>query len=194
MTQSFSLRATSLAASSLTMGAAVLAALMITFTVEMAKTAEGPIFESFVVKPPVSDTPPETPEAPRDPVIGDAPYVVPITPLAPLKPFEFPVSYGPPAPGPVSVTRPDWVRRPADLERYFPRRARERGIEGAVQLDCVVTVAGALDCVVLAESPVGWEFGYAALRMSRDYAMVPAQRDGQPVEGRYRMRVPFQLD
>jgi hypothetical protein len=31
------------------------------------------------------------------------------------------------------------------------------------------------------------------MQIARDHRMAPAMRDGVPVEGRYRMRVPFEL-
>lgn len=95
--------------------------------------------------------------------------------------------------GPLEITQPHWTRHPDNLARYYPERAVARSIEGAVTLDCIVRVSGALDCAVVSETPRGWGFAEAALRISRDYAMVPATRDGAPVEGRYRMRVPFAL-
>ncbi len=45
----------------------------------------------------------------------------------------------------------------------------------------------------MSETPANWGFGLAALRISRDYRMVPAMRDGQAVEGRHWMRVPFEV-
>jgi protein TonB len=92
------------------------------------------------------------------------------------------------------ITRPEWVRRPSGLTVYYPRRALNRGIEGEAALTCVVSVTGHLDCAVVSETPTGWGFGEAAIRIARDHRMVPAMRDGIAVEGRYSMRVPFQLD
>jgi protein TonB len=86
------------------------------------------------------------------------------------------------------------LRRPTNLEIYYPGRARDRGVEGVVQLDCVVQVDGRLNCTIVSETPGGWQFGNAALRMARDHRMAPAARDGVPVEATYRMRVPFSLD
>jgi hypothetical protein len=46
---------------------------------------------------------------------------------------------------------------------------------------------------VVSETPANWGFGRAALEIAGDYRMVPAMRDGQAIEGRYRMRVPFEV-
>jgi protein TonB len=94
----------------------------------------------------------------------------------------------------VQIDNPRWSQRPTNLERYYPRRALQREIEGAAVLDCLVSTAGELTCSVISETPRGWDFGAAALRMAADHRMVPATRAGVPVEGRYRMRVPFNLD
>ena len=79
------------------------------------------------------------------------------------------------------------------LQRYYPPRAIERNIEGEVLLDCLVDVAGLLDCRVVSESPNGWGFAAAAQRIARAHRMIPATRDGVAVQGRYAMRVPFQI-
>lgn len=86
-----------------------------------------------------------------------------------------------------------WVRRPRDLERYYPRRARQLGVEGQVTLDCRVGLNGELTCVVVEETPPNWGFAEAALRIADEHRMIPAMRDGAPVEGRYVMRAPFTL-
>jgi protein TonB len=96
--------------------------------------------------------------------------------------------------GPAEIVDPRWLRRPSNLDRFYPRRAREAGIEGQAQLDCRVDLHGALDCEAISETPPGWGFGQAAVRIAEAYRMAPAQRDGRPVEGRYRMRVPFNVD
>jgi len=97
-------------------------------------------------------------------------------------------------PGPPTISNPHWLQTPRDLARYYPMMALRRDIEGAVQLDCLVTTTGALQCAIVSETPANWGFGAAAIRIAQDYRMVPAMRDGAPVEARYRMRVPFRLN
>jgi protein TonB len=91
------------------------------------------------------------------------------------------------------IVNPRWLRRPRDLARYYPVRALARGVEGRVVLDCAVSTTGNLTCAVLSETPRNWGFAEAALRISRDYQMVPAMRDGTAVDGRHRMVIPFEL-
>jgi protein TonB len=93
-----------------------------------------------------------------------------------------------------TITRPHWRRRPSDLQRYYPRRALSVGVEGDVVLDCLVRVDGALNCAVESEDPTGWGFADAAQRIAAAHRMAPATRGGVPVEGRYRMRVPFRVE
>jgi protein TonB len=94
------------------------------------------------------------------------------------------------------VTHPVWLHRPtpADVARFYPPRAIARNREGTASLDCLVGADGRLACTVVAEDPLGWGFGAAALQLARAYQMQPATRDGVPVEARYMLRVPFQLN
>jgi periplasmic protein TonB len=100
--------------------------------------------------------------------------------------------FAPPA-GPPEITNPQWLRRPTSLAAYYPPRAVSREVEGEVLLDCRVLTTGHLSCSILSETPENYGFGQAALRIARDHRMSPAMRDGVAIEGRYRMRVPFQL-
>lgn len=188
------MRAASLTGSAAFLGLAVLAALTMSFTVmrDLPENPPGPIVD--IVRP---DPPPPPPP---EPVIRNAP------PVAQTSPFELPAlpplinSTAPPIEttlpvesGPVTIERPRWLQRPRDLARYYPRRAIPRGMEGEVVLDCLVATTGALNCAVVSETPQNWGFAEAALRIARDHRMVPATRNGEPVQGRYTMRVPFEL-
>lgn len=194
MANALAVRSASLVASGFLIGAAVLAALTVSYTVQLSLFRDAP---TAIMIP---ETPPEPRPAPNRVRRPQAP-----DPLAETRIIE--VEAAPPTQveaggfggigagaGPVTITDPAWVRRPDGLDRYYPQRARARGVEGAVLLDCQVTPTGALICVVLSETPARWGFAAAALRMSRDHQMLPAMRDGAPVGGRYRMRVPFELD
>lgn len=97
----------------------------------------------------------------------------------------------PPAPaGPVDAAGaargPDWARRPSgqDIGRYYPTFAAWLGKEGRAVIRCRVTAAGTLSaCEVVHETPKGWGFGKAALKMSALFQMRPAVRDGRSVAG-----------
>lgn len=196
MTQSLGMRATSFGASAILLGLAVFAGLSATITMQLP-TFGGPApIPVETLPPPPEPTrpivrqqtpPPERPlEEPTE--ITFEPPVVPQGPDT-----TGPTTFYPPQVGPTQITNPRWLRQPRDLEIYYPGRALAREIPGQVVLDCLVDVNGALNCSVVSETPSNWGFGRAALEISRDYRMVPAMRDGQAVEGRYRMRVPFEV-
>ncbi len=146
--------------------------------------------------PPPPPPPPDRPPPPPPPMME----VLAPNLDAPPTPTEIPVTLTPPPPpapaGPVVITNPTWVERPSGraLARFYPERAMEREREGRVVLNCRVRTDGTLDCSVSEEEPSGWGFGDAAIRMSRAYRMVPATRDGQAVEARYTLRIPFNLE
>lgn len=195
MSETISVRATSLAASAMLLGLAVVAALSVSVTLRAISAGQAPVPITTVREPePLPPTPPvrapvrppptdraEPADQPSPPLLDDAP--------ADLAPAEAVYSPGPPV-----ISTPHWLRRPRDLARYYPPRALQREIPGAVELDCLVGVDGYLTCVVMSESPQGWGFGAAALNIARDHRMSPAQRDGVAVEARYRMYVPFRVE
>jgi protein TonB len=196
MTHSLGMRATSFGASAALLGLAVFAALSVTISMQLP-TFNGPAPIPVETLPPPERPPPITrqQEPPPRPQPEDEPTDITFEPpIAPQGPETTgPIAFFPPQVGPAQITNPRWVRQPRDLELYYPSRALARDITGQVVLDCLVNVSGALNCAVVSETPSNWGFGQAALRISRDYRMAPAMRDGQPVEGRYRMRVPFEV-
>ncbi len=94
---------------------------------------------------------------------------------------------------PPSIRNPSWLTKPTadQLARVYPRRAVDRGLSGAVTLDCRVTAAGTVEaCRVLTESPKGLGFGDAALSATRYFRMSPRTVGGEPVEGA-KVRIPM---
>jgi len=186
------LRATSFAASAALLGLLVVTALTMTIV-------QRQIAEVFVAPQPVTvvTPPPPTPAQPQPRIEEQPQRAVEGEPVLPLPPPETPTQTVISAPvltyPSPTITNPEWLRRPSDLDRYYPERARRRGMEGRAVLDCGVSTQGALSCLVVSETPANWGFGEAALRISRDYQMVPARRNGVAVEARYRMVVPFEL-
>jgi len=89
-------------------------------------------------------------------------------------------------------TAGDWRRRPSpeQLRAVFPAEAYKRGSSGTAVIDCVATVQGALnDCIVLDESPVGMGFGGAAIALTPQFLMKPAQYKGAPTPSTVRIPI-----
>ena len=64
----------------------------------------------------------------------------------------------------------------------YPRRAQERGIEGCVMLEFIVTKVGSVrDPVVVWSTPSGI-FDRAAMRSALKFKYKPQIRDGEPIE------------
>jgi TonB family protein len=86
----------------------------------------------------------------------------------------------------VVVINPDWVNRPtaSDMERFYPTFAAASFMSGKVVLQCSVAEAGSVqDCRVVAEAPMGLEFGLAAMRLAPLFKMRPRTIDGVAVSG-----------
>jgi len=195
MSTSAAVRASSLLVSAGLLGGVVILALTFTYVLPVMRTIEPGIVD---VLPWEEPPPPEPVRAqptppPANPTESTEPTDFPIPPETPIvdtEPFA-PISTAPVAP---TITNPHWLRRPRDLQRYYPRRALGANIEGFVVLDCRVAVSGTLRCSVISETPPNWGFAEAALRIAGDHRMEPAMRNGVAVEGRYRMRVPFRAE
>lgn len=193
MTQSLQVRTASLGVSMLLLGGALIAALSLKYVLpEFPPLAPPPITGQV-------EAPPTPPEPIREPITRPTPETEPmLETFAPSLNNDAPPTYTTIAvfepPSVATVTNPTWVERPRDLARYYPRRAMRMNMEALVTLNCRVSVEGLLNCVVASETPPDWGFGEAALRIAGEHRMVPAMRNGQAIEARYVMRVPFTLE
>jgi protein TonB len=80
------------------------------------------------------------------------------------------------------------------LAEFYPERAQRMDVEGDAKIRCRVTTTGALaSCVVVSESPVGYNFGVATLHASTLWHVKPPMRDGVPVEGVITIPVAWRL-
>jgi periplasmic protein TonB len=151
-------------------------------------------------------TPPKPLVRPREQLVRtvpreDAPVeIVTIPTIADPAPLAAPFDGTMPgqalAPSP-HITNPQWLSRPGarEFERFYPARARERAKEGRVTLDCLVRANGAIGCTVADETPAGWGFGEAALKIAPSFRLAPRLEDGRPTEGgSVRVNISFRLD
>jgi len=149
-----------------------------------------------------------------------APHLTP-TPTIPTTPLQFeptlqppdepltpPVTLDPTPPQPPTmaqparsaappvITSPDWVRQPNgdDLAQYYPDRAQRLEKTGGASIQCTVTTSGSLSgCRVLSETPAGFGFGEATLKVARLFRMKPAMQGGQAVQGIVTIPLVWQL-
>ena len=195
MAQSLTMRATSLAASAAMLALVGIAAFSMKWAVAIF-TPDHPLPPITSVTEPTAPPPPSHPIQPVRPPDAAHPSEQTVDPATTIPTSTEPPAAGAAIPdlGPPTISNPHWLQVPRDLSRYYPVMALRREMEGSVQLDCLVTVAGQLQCTVASETPANWGFGAAAIRIAQDYRMAPATRGGVAVEGRYRMRVPFRLN
>lgn len=189
-------RATSIGASAVLMGGLVLLALTMSYVVQDPDIFGAPPQPVEMAHEPPPPLPPTTAVRPPSTPVDDPfelPLQEPLQDLSSTEPAE-PYIGAVETAEPVEISAPHWQRRPTNLTVFYPDRALRRNTEGEVVLNCLVRVSGLLDCSVVSESPAGWGFGEAALRIARAHRMVPATRNGVAVEGRYVMRVPFQIE
>lgn len=193
MAQTLGMRATSVMASALILGGVLVAALSAKMTLEVMTLVGPPPVPTIIEAPTPPKPPPIVRETPLDTLVAEEPFTPASLPTnSDAPPTQTVLPFAPTA-GPLEITNPQWLRRPTNLAAYYPPRAVSREVEGEVMLDCRVLTTGHLSCSILSETPENYGFGQAALRIARDHRMSPAMRDGVAIEGRYRMRVPFQL-
>lgn len=133
-------------------------------------------------KPPPPPPPPDRPPPPPPP----EQRVPPPDLSAPPTPTPLPVAIDPPpAPPSPILSGYTWLQRPSlqDYARYYPPRANQEQQGGHVMMDCLVAPGGRVTCTVLSESPEGWHFGDAALRISQSFRMAAQTSDGRPTSG-----------
>lgn len=83
------------------------------------------------------------------------------------------------------VENPVWLEEPDGraFRDNYPSQAAHQAVEGFATIECRVRLDTRLDCRVVAEGPMSWGFGDAAMAIARTFRVQPARRNGVPVEG-----------
>ncbi len=69
------------------------------------------------------------------------------------------------------------------MDREYPDRARNAGLGGVVEMQCLVGYSGTLSCRVDREAPSGWGFGEAATALTERMVAAPELTNGEPSAG-----------
>jgi protein TonB len=86
--------------------------------------------------------------------------------------------------GPLTFSEPDQpaeIESAFDLERFYPRSARLRGIEGRSRLRIVIDAGGTVTHVTVFEATPAGVFEQATERLGRSLRFRPAKQGGKPV-------------
>ena len=86
------------------------------------------------------------------------------------------------------IIQPRWLAKPDgdDIARVYPERAQRLNQSGRAVVRCHITAQGKLvDCEVIQEEPLGFDFGKAALKLTPLFHLRPRTVDGipDPTEG-----------
>jgi protein TonB len=92
------------------------------------------------------------------------------------------------------ITNPSWSRRPQVTDRDFPDRAISSGTAGQASVRCTVTASGRpANCQVTSESPSGYGFGRAAVRVVERGQLSPRTVDGAAENATFTTTVRFPI-
>lgn len=198
---------------------AVLHALLLCFMSFTVKASPAPPENARVMKvmdlaeeipppplpPPPPPPPPPKPAPPQAAVVSTIAETMVETTVKPVETPAAPINTAAPVPANPSneflpihkveiAPKFDLEKLGADLARYYPRMAKESGLEGRVILELFVDRSGEVQQIrILQENPTGRGFGAAAVEIFTGRRGTPAWANGEPVSARFRFPVSFRL-
>jgi protein TonB len=150
-----------------------------------------------IVQPPKPKTPPQ-PEKIVQQVVSPPPIVQPVAPppppvaVIPPPPKPVPVVAAAAAPAPVAVDNLDEKMIGGSPPRY-PLESRRKKEQGTVELRLLIGTDGRVEQVSIAQSSGFDRLDQAALQAAKSWRWQPMIRNGQPVEVRGLLSIPFVL-
>jgi TonB family protein len=100
------------------------------------------------------------------------------------------------AAAPRLITDPQWTGVPRMTEAVYPPRAIKARVTGITTVECEARGDGTMKkCVCLEETPAGFDFGRAAVRLGMAHRIKPRDLDGSSVAGAHvRFQIRFDMD
>lgn len=143
-----------------------------------------PVFRVLQTETPAAAPPPAVRPAPAPSGDDFQREVGPLTAATPVTAVITPPP-APPAPVVTRPVKPRWAQRPSarDLQAAYPAAAQRRNISGRVALDCLIGNDLAIRCRAVSETPAGYGFAAAALRVAQQFRASPTLEDGRPAVG-----------
>jgi Gram-negative bacterial TonB protein C-terminal/Sel1 repeat len=84
------------------------------------------------------------------------------------------------------------VSRPSlsQMQAFYPSKATNEKVQAIADVECLINIEGiATNCSVLSETPEGYDFGLATIRVLRTSTFAPAVSGGVAVEAKYKHRI-----
>ena len=94
------------------------------------------------------------------------------------------------------IAPPVWLKKPSgpDVASHYPQKALSAGLSGGAVVECKVTPKGRLQfCTLISETPEGYDFGKAVLKLAYFFQMAEVDGDGAPTAGRL-VRLPLKYN